>query len=92
MPSQATCHHSIASRTTGHNEWYLSGATAVGIFSFPNPAAFNPGVGETQSGLASVVAGFPGQRIFTVSAGEFHEFDRDSGKWHVRGYGEIITD
>lgn len=92
MPSRATCGDSIAGRTTGYNEWYLSNATPIGIFSFPEPAMFNPGVDEIHRGLAAVVEEFCCHRIFTASTGEFHEFDRNSGNWKVCGYGDIIPE
>ncbi|POR42369.1 hypothetical protein [Methylobacterium sp. V23] len=90
VASVATCEQSMMGRAGGHNEWYLSHPRSLGIFSFTGPAVFVPGNGELPYGLDAVAGDFPGERIFTVFQGQFHELDRNTWRWLPRSYSEIV--
>lgn len=91
-PTAESCANSILLRENGHNEWFLSDAQFIGIFSFPNPVIFNPAIGERHYGLDRVVDDFPDERIFTSSGGQFFEFDRTLKNWLPCRYDEIVPE
>jgi len=91
LPSVQTCNQSIENRTGGHNEWFLSGGKAVGIFCFPDPAVFNPVVGDRSYSIEKVSNDFPTERFFTVNRGQFYELDRNASIWVQRCYAEILS-
>lgn len=90
LPSVESCKWSIDERTGGHNEWFLSGAKAVGVFCFPQPAIFNPGRGDQPYAVDEVAGDFPNQRFFTAMDGQYCELDRETQIWVPRSYAEIL--
>ncbi|MBM1556220.1 hypothetical protein JQV19_06100 [Sulfitobacter mediterraneus] len=85
-----SCENSILNRFAGHNEWYLSGARAVGIFCFVPPMVYLRGLGEAEYHHLSVANDFPDERIFSAHKGKFLELERDNTQWAARSYGEIV--
>jgi len=90
LPSVESCKQSIEDRTGGHNEWFLSGGKAMGIFCFLHPAVFNPGEGERSYPIEAVAADFATERFFTATGGQYRELDREAKIWVPRSYAEIL--
>jgi heterotetrameric sarcosine oxidase gamma subunit len=92
-PNPKTCADSIDSRTTS-NEWVVQNYTKVGIFMFGPARVFvkTPNCqGEVDCSLATVLAEFPKDRIFSVHDGSFMEYNRAEKIWSRIQYGDIIS-
>jgi hypothetical protein len=90
QPDPASCGASIKVRLEGHNEWVALNARPIGMFMFPNPHVFVPGVGDHYRDPNLIISDFPALRFFGAANGKFFEFDRSSGRWAPRDYDEII--
>lgn len=95
-PTEESCTRSIDARATS-NEWRIQNYVPVGIFILPPirvRQAYDvggvPTVAEGPMTLERVIDCFPGQRVFSVNAHTFLEWDRASGRWRAILYDEIF--
>ncbi|MEJ1962946.1 MAG: hypothetical protein WDO56_15915 [Gammaproteobacteria bacterium] len=98
-PSAKACARSIDERTSA-NEWFVQNFQVIGIFTFlpiyVRRAHFIPGMdgpiyAEAPIDLAEVLHAFAELRVFTTASARFLEYDRNSGTWAAREYGDIVT-
>lgn len=104
VPSVAACEHSIASRE-GYNEWFLSDARPIGVFTFSDATATvrekiqlgddvapEEALSGYKLGRDEVAREFPDRRIFTIIDSQFHELNRQADVWKPRSYADIVPE
>ena len=91
-PDARSCADSISQRKSV-NEWWVQDFTPLGVFIFEPAMVFvkDPSAqGERDADLAEVLREFPDDRIFSVTAGSFTEYDRGAAAWLPVAYDDIV--
>lgn len=91
-PDATACAESLDRRKNA-NEWWVQDFDPVGIFMFGVAGVFRKspdGQGEDPVDLAEVLSSFPADRIFSLDAQTFLEFDRQAQTWRPVTYGDIL--